>query len=312
MSGISKKSFTLDETSIRILLQALENQSKQVQNTLQRPAVPFNNFQPLGATPECYMALSLDAQGIPAISGPNVTAMVPGVGYCGIYEVITGSQTLTYTGQRLPVFNSFTTAVSQGSFFPIIRDKGGNWWVSGSPNPSTSTPQCIITYYEINCNLTSGDTLEVGLTLTIPEDGLYLVWLQMLGQLECTQNINSGSGLPYELPYLELNVDIDTEPGTSGTFLSTIMYALGQSYPFAGTPETLTNLSSEEMFGATVLSLNEGDILRVLGSTGGGSGTVTITSAYVGGITGRGDTTIVGQLGAIQIPNGILSTTTVS
>jgi hypothetical protein len=126
------RNFVLDSTSIGLLEKVIANERKQVYNTLQRNATQINDFAPLAQNTDCYIGLSLD--GIPAITGDAQTGVQPGVGSVAIYHLVrVPNSRLYFSGQILDTYNLFSTPVKQGTYFPIIREKSGQWLVASEP-----------------------------------------------------------------------------------------------------------------------------------------------------------------------------------
>lgn len=120
---------TLSEESMRLLQGLLDASRKKIENTVNRPAVDIITPQ----STSVYMALATN--GLPALSDDDK----PGVGECGIYRLIPGTQTIGYIGRSEVVYNPYSSAVSPGSYIAIAKDRFGNWLATG-PSVGAGTP----------------------------------------------------------------------------------------------------------------------------------------------------------------------------
>ncbi len=157
------KIIALTEQDAKVLREFLAAQRRK------KPAIRYAREPDEPPAPETYVALT-PAGGIPAItlgvgtgtgSGPDQVAYAD----CDIYRVVRlrSFKQLHAMGITRPVHSLSHEAVPGGIYVLITRDKGGTWWVSGTPadlshevDPGTGTgtgtgvdPDCEFTEAEL-------------------------------------------------------------------------------------------------------------------------------------------------------------------
>jgi len=111
----------LSENDKRILETFLTKVKSQSQNPSGRP----RSEEHIDQAPETYIAL-IPAGGLPA------NGVVPGSALCDIYQIIDPTEGPEACGFSLPIFNMHSSAIPEGEYIIVGRDKFGAWQALGS------------------------------------------------------------------------------------------------------------------------------------------------------------------------------------
>lgn len=125
--------YGLSEQDVHTLRDLIAWKRSQVVNTQQRPRVEPQ----IESSTDIYIAQApeqpgsgtgTDVEGIPPMVGAS-----PGMAICTIFQLFEGVLQPLSGGLQVPVYN-LGPKIDNGTYFPVGKDKAGQWYVLGWPN----------------------------------------------------------------------------------------------------------------------------------------------------------------------------------